>query len=190
MWCRKNGQKIYKLIQDPIGKRNPTDKALKSCLDTRSESEPTLKRIVGLRLVWRHFIVYTHSPNTGRNSSGRQIIIKNCKIFQAPEATEPLRLGLDQRIVILCHLQQCKNYRFWIISDVIYGCKNYLILDHNVGNRNFLRHHCIPRRLLLSERYQQHLIFFSNYEVCLGPCSAPWVVSIGHFCSEVRPGGL
>ena len=57
---------------------------------------------------------------------------------------------------------------FWIINDVtnlrdvIYGCKNYLILDHNVGNRNFLRHHCTPLRLLLSERYQQHLIFLSN----------------------------
>ena len=45
--------------QDPIGKRNPTDKALSSCLDISPELKPTLKWIAGLHQVWRYITMYT-----------------------------------------------------------------------------------------------------------------------------------
>ena len=49
---------ITKFTQDQIGKRNPTDKALSSCLDISPQSEPALKWIAGLCQVWRHITVY------------------------------------------------------------------------------------------------------------------------------------
>ena len=41
-------------ISNPLGKRNPTDKALKHKSGYGLESEPALKRISGLHQVWRH----------------------------------------------------------------------------------------------------------------------------------------
>ena len=39
--------------------RNPTYQALNTGLDVSPKSEPTQKRIAGLRPVWRHFTAHT-----------------------------------------------------------------------------------------------------------------------------------
>ena len=57
-------------LQDPIGKRNPTDQALNSCLDT--SPEPALKensRAAPSVEIRNHL----YGPDTGRNSGGKGI---------------------------------------------------------------------------------------------------------------------
>ena len=67
------------LPHDPLGKRNPTDKALNSKSSCKPQTVSALRQIAGLcqaRVAHYHI----HGPDTGSNSEGRWIT-KNVLLF-------------------------------------------------------------------------------------------------------------